>query len=1116
MAATRELPLSGQPYLTPTLRYDDYTIGWICALGVETEAAMYMLDTRHRGVFPFVHGDDNQYIPGEIAGHKVVIACLPRGSQGSVSAATLVTQMRQSFKRLQYGLMVGIGGGVPGRDLNPDIRLGDVVVARSSDKSIGPPGVIGYELGAETVEGFSLRDWQAPTHPRLRNAIEYIERDTEVEGTLEFLHHLEIFPTRINGKQFLHPGAEQDQLYEGDHVSNLVQRQPRGSQDPVVHYGLIASGNKLVKNAELRDKLRDKYGIICFEMEAAGIMNTLPVAVIRGICDYADSRKNDKWRRYAAATAAAYAKALLKTLPALEASASIACRTSYSQLHDIKQSFFQWPRNSYFSGREEELRKIKTELSRDKPRNQQGPLRFAIYGLGGVGKTQLVIEYCHRVCERRPHTSIFWYKASGPEGLASQYQNHAQLLRDFARSYSDERITNIANTYRHTGMEVRMIKAWITQEEDWLLVMDGFDEVVDADGVPVNLEEFIPTDSKGKVIFTSRDKRSIDIAKAHLELELKEPSPLDAVRLFVRLRHKDDVLLENLDSSDRSQIEQIVDNLKKFPLALSQAGQLLQFKAANPDYPESVMTTWETSLDYLKRSNPKAAELLQLLGFFARSDIPVNILSGATRPAPWAFGAYNGHRELNSEQLRQLEFLGNDVEFRIHLSDLVSLSLVQKSTKPCNSISLHPLVQEWIQKRPKATSIEVKRNAILCGFVVYQAYPLDLHAGFVERPATYRVRPKVEPQQLHLHLRSIFGNLHQWHNSIPLELRTLVLAELLFQIRKWKCDVEQPLSTYSLQAEDCLGSLQTGLFGILNEEKSLSLRCAYTWEKITKWLKRTLRSFPSISSWTPERVVFIVVFVSLVVAIVDLHLEDMPQKWKDKVPKRRAKVLWHLLSFLSRNNESKQDEVLFLQGIVKIQLSLSLSAEKYLTLPPPFLIEDFCPSYFKYLGIRSIAAYFNQCAAFHGPSSPTEDPHRLAGAVQFFANLFKLWYKKEEDNIKIDASNSCGYISNAFGGGLSDFRDDVSLAPEMPTLWRAVLPCVDAFLERQHSGTTKEVKRAHYLLDTVVEILRLANRSQYHATPILQREINQRYVNIYATQGSYRPRPALKALQDIF
>jgi nucleoside phosphorylase len=87
----------------------------------------------------------------------------------------------------------------------------------------------------------------------------------------------------------------------------------------VVHYGTIASGNQVVKNAAKRDRVSAQLGgVLCFEMEAAGLMNSFPCLVIRGICDYADSHKNYQWQAYAAGTAAAYAKELLSVIPAAE------------------------------------------------------------------------------------------------------------------------------------------------------------------------------------------------------------------------------------------------------------------------------------------------------------------------------------------------------------------------------------------------------------------------------------------------------------------------------------------------------------------------------------------------------------------------------------------------------------------------------------------------------------------------------------------------------------------------------------------------------------------------------------------------------------------------------
>ncbi len=115
--------------MPPLLKYEDYTIAWICAVKAELLAAMVMLDERHDGVFPSRNGDENQYIPGTIAGHNVTIVALPRRTTGTVSAATLVTNLKANFRNIRHGLLVGIGAGVPGRNLKPDIRLGDVIVA---------------------------------------------------------------------------------------------------------------------------------------------------------------------------------------------------------------------------------------------------------------------------------------------------------------------------------------------------------------------------------------------------------------------------------------------------------------------------------------------------------------------------------------------------------------------------------------------------------------------------------------------------------------------------------------------------------------------------------------------------------------------------------------------------------------------------------------------------------------------------------------------------------------------------------------------------------------------------------------------------------------------------
>lgn len=99
-----------------------------------------------------------------------------------------------------------------------------------------------------------------------------------------------------------------------EHPANeIVEKPTRTFQafEPRIHYGKIASGNTVMKDARMRECIRERHHIICFEMEAAGLIDHFPCLAIRGISDYADSHKNDAWHQYAALTAAAYAKELL-------------------------------------------------------------------------------------------------------------------------------------------------------------------------------------------------------------------------------------------------------------------------------------------------------------------------------------------------------------------------------------------------------------------------------------------------------------------------------------------------------------------------------------------------------------------------------------------------------------------------------------------------------------------------------------------------------------------------------------------------------------------------------------------------------------------------------------
>lgn len=307
------------------LIHEDYTVGWICALPLETAAATAMLDKTHPKLSQPL-GDDNAYTLGEIFRHNIVIVCLPSGVYGTTSAATVAAKMRSTFHNIRFGLMVGIGGGVP--RTNNDLRLGDVVVSQPTG-AFG--GVVQYDYGKTISSGVFQQTGRMNQPPEvLLKAITQLQTN-EILGNKPSITEVisDVLNTNVGMKAHCsRPAGEQDRLYKAvyDHPNGeetcancddkqLTCREPRVSNEPRVYYGLIASGNQVMKHGQTRDRLAQEFGILCFEMEAAGLMNQLNCLVIRGICDYADSHKNKRWQGYAALSAAAYGKLLLSVVP---------------------------------------------------------------------------------------------------------------------------------------------------------------------------------------------------------------------------------------------------------------------------------------------------------------------------------------------------------------------------------------------------------------------------------------------------------------------------------------------------------------------------------------------------------------------------------------------------------------------------------------------------------------------------------------------------------------------------------------------------------------------------------------------------------------------------------
>ncbi|KAL4932572.1 nucleoside phosphorylase domain-containing protein [Aspergillus undulatus] len=249
------------PPLKALVSRDLYTIGWIAALPLEPSLAA--------------------------------------GKYGTTSALATALPMLASVPQIRIGLLVGIGAGISRPDTGRDIRLGDVIVSQPQGNS---GGVIQYDLfkakPGKQWEGVAFLN--SPPEVLL-HALANIQAEHELEPpkALEYLEEAISRYPRLAKQGYVH------------------QASPVNQKNPEIYYSTIASGNTLLRDATYRNKVLEDIGdkCICFEMEATGLINNFLYIVIRGICDYTDLYKSDRWQRYAVVTAAAYAKELLDFVP---------------------------------------------------------------------------------------------------------------------------------------------------------------------------------------------------------------------------------------------------------------------------------------------------------------------------------------------------------------------------------------------------------------------------------------------------------------------------------------------------------------------------------------------------------------------------------------------------------------------------------------------------------------------------------------------------------------------------------------------------------------------------------------------------------------------------------
>ena len=290
--------------------------GIVTALPKEFAAVRVMLDCC-QAVFP--EGDPNQYVIGDMPAlngvHRVVLTLLPK--TGNNPASGSCSDLLRSFPSIQDVLMVGIAGGIPRPDdADKHVRLGDLVISETG-------GIVQYDNLKLSSDNVEVRDNSAQPSAFLGRYVRSLEAGRIAGGYPWEAHfdraaHLENAsrPDESTDRLF----APSDQSRELPHPFDPYRAKRSGM--PKIHYGRIGSANILMKDPVKRDAVARQHGVRAIEMEGSGIADAAwsygrNYLIIRGICDYCDTHKNDLWQGYAAVVAAAYAReALLAIIPA--------------------------------------------------------------------------------------------------------------------------------------------------------------------------------------------------------------------------------------------------------------------------------------------------------------------------------------------------------------------------------------------------------------------------------------------------------------------------------------------------------------------------------------------------------------------------------------------------------------------------------------------------------------------------------------------------------------------------------------------------------------------------------------------------------------------------------
>jgi hypothetical protein len=323
-------------------------------------------------------------------------------------------------------------------------------------------------------------------------------------------------------------------------------------------------------------------------------------------------------------------------------------------------------RNPFFTGRDALLEEIRAAL-----REQH---RIAVSGLGGIGKTQVALEYAYR--HGHEYKAIFWVGAENESAVSAGFVDIARLLDLPQRDAQDQ------------SEAVGAAKRWLESHPGWLLIVDNADE-------PNVLRSVLPGGSNGRVLLTSR-AQVLDMLWISKPIEIRELPPDEALEFLLKRTGGQDA-----EPLERASAQTLASELGYLPLALEQAAayivaktsrvsaylnayrkrrfELLARGAPVDDPTKSVMTTWRLAFDRLEET-PSASDLLRASAFVSPDRIPLELI---------AYGA----EQLGPAIARELPDGTDELALDELLAPLTRYSLIRR--EPASSTySLHRLVQE--------------------------------------------------------------------------------------------------------------------------------------------------------------------------------------------------------------------------------------------------------------------------------------------------------------------------------------------------------------------------------------------------------------------------------------